>query len=133
VSYLLSGPSMLILGLLTHFLMILSEMSTARKVVVTPWGYLKEKPYKAALSVIGSIVAYSLLPENAEPYIVFGAGYMANDALDRIGTIANKSMTRTIVVNEKGETVKERLNDETIITYAHENEALDRPSEVPRD
>jgi hypothetical protein len=108
---------MLLLGLLTHFLMILSEMSTARKAIVTPLGYLKEKPYKAALSVIGSIVAYSLLPIDAEPYVVFGAGYMANDALDRLGTITNKSMTRTIVVNEQGETIKERMNDETIITY----------------
>ena len=103
---------MLILGLLTHFFMILSEMSSARKSLVTPWGYVKERPYKAALSVIGSIVAYSLLPEGAEPYVVFGAGYMANDALDRLGTITNKSMIRPEV---------------------GENEALDRPSEVLRE
>jgi len=124
---------MLILGLLTHFLMILSEMSSARKTLVTPWEYVKEKPYKAALSVIGSIVAYSLLPAEAEAYVVFGAGYMANDALDRLGTITNKSMTRTIVVNEKGQIQKIREMDQTIMTSVDENEALDRPSEVPRD
>lgn len=100
---------MLILGLLTHFLMILSEMSTARKALVTPLGYLKEKPYKAALSVIGSIVAYSLLPSEVEPYVVFGAGYMANDALDRLGTITNKAQQPVI--------------------YDNENEAMDRPPE----
>lgn len=124
---------MLILGLLTHFLMILSEMSTARKQMVTPWGYMKEKPYKAALSVIGSIVAYSLLPSEAEPYVVFGAGYMANDALDRLGSITNKATTRTIVVNEKGQIQKIREMDQTIMTSVDENEALDRISEVPRE
>jgi len=132
VSFILSHPSMLILGLLTHFLMILMEMSTARKRTVTPWEFIKEKPYKAALSVIGSIVAYSLLPSEAEPYVVFGAGYMANDALDRLGTITNKSMTRTIVVNEQGQIQKIREMDQTIMTSANENEALDRPSEAER-
>lgn len=132
MSFILSHPAMLILGLLTHFLMILSEMSSARKAVVTPLGFLKEKPYKAALSVIGSIVAYSLLPIDAEPYVVFGAGYMANDALDRLGTITNKATTRTIFVNEQGQIQKIREMDQTIMTAA-ENEALDRPSEVPRD
>lgn len=133
MNYILSHPVMLILGLLTHFLMILSEMSTARKTVVTPLGYLKEKPYKAALSVIGSIVAYSLLDPDVESYVVFGAGYMANDALDRIGTITNKSMTRTVVVNEKGEIQKVREHDQTVFNMQNEleSEALNRPTEKP--
>lgn len=126
---------MLLLGLLTHYLMILTEISASRKRTVTPWEYVKEKPYKAALSAIGSIVAYSMLPVDAKPFIVFGAGYMANDALDRIGSITNKAMTRTIVVNEQGQIQKVREHDQTIIDYGNsgENEALDRPSEVPRD
>ena len=133
MSFILSHPVMLILGLLTHFLMILSEMSTARKQMVTPWGYMKEKPYKAALSVIGSIVAYSLLPVDAEPYVVFGAGYMANDALDRLGSITNKSMTRTIVVDQQGNVRKVREHDETVLDLQNEleAEALNRPGERP--
>jgi hypothetical protein len=124
---------MLILGLLTHFLMILSEMSTARKGMVTPWGYLKERPYKAALSVIGSVVAYSLLDPEVEPYVVFGAGYMANDALDRLGTITNKATTRTIIMDEQGNIRKVREHNETVLDLQNEleAEALNRPTEKP--
>lgn len=93
MTFLLSDPVMLCLGLTTHYLLILSEMSASRKCVVHPWSYLKDRPYKAALSAIGAVLAYSMIAGNeVEPYIVFGAGYMANDALDRVGSITAKRM-----------------------------------------
>lgn len=93
--FMLSDPVMLLLGLATHYLLILSDMSSSRDKAVSPVAYLKERPYKAALSAIGAVVAYSMIAGNeVEPYIVFGCGYMANDALDRIGSITAKRMQR---------------------------------------
>lgn len=75
------------LGLLTHQITVLAEMSQARKCIVNPIGYFKERPYKVALSCIGAVVGYLVLLQMNELTLLtaFGVGYMANDSIDRVG------------------------------------------------
>ena len=78
------------LGLLTHQLTILAEMSQARGKMVTPFDYIKERPYKLSLSAIGAVVGYIVLMQMNELTLLtaFGVGYMANDSIDRVGKMA---------------------------------------------
>ena len=78
------------LGLLTHQIGILAEMSQARGVRVSPFDYIRERPYKLSLSIIGAIIGYIVLQQSGELTLItaYGIGYMANDSIDRVGKMA---------------------------------------------
>lgn len=115
MEYLISNPMMWLFGLITHFVLVLSNISTSRKKMISPWQYIKERPYKVILAVIGAIVGYSMLGGAQLPgYVYFGAGYMANDALDEFGSMANKSRTQ-VLVGQDGTIEKIRQHDQTIL------------------
>jgi hypothetical protein len=115
MEFLTSNPMMWLFGLITHFVLVLSNISTSRKKLVSPWQYIKERPYKVVLAVIGAIVGYSMLGGAQLPgYVYFGAGYMANDALDEFGSMANKSRTQ-VLVGQDGTIEKIRQHDQTIL------------------
>ena len=79
------------LGLLTHQLTILAEMSQSRKTRVTPFDYMRERPYKLSLSIIGAIIGYIVLQQMGELTLItaYGVGYMANDSIDRVGKMTS--------------------------------------------
>lgn len=82
------------LGLIAHQLSILAEMSQADGKMITPLAYIKRRPYKFSLSVIGAIVGYVVLLQLGEltPITAFGVGYIANDSIDRVGKITAVKM-----------------------------------------
>jgi hypothetical protein len=94
MSFLTSDPAMWFLGLVTHFVLVLSDVSAARKKYISPWQFIKERPYKVTLSIIGAIVGYAVLQDvkDAPAYVYFSVGYMANDTLDKAGSIASRKM-----------------------------------------
>lgn len=85
----MSTELLCILGLLTHQLTILAEMSQARNKRVTPFDYMRERPYKLSLSIIGAVIGYIVLSQMGELTLItaYGVGYMANDSIDRVGKI----------------------------------------------
>lgn len=82
------------LGLIAHQLTILAEMSQAHGSLVTPYDYIKKRPYKFSLSVIGAIVGYMVLQQMGELTLLtaFGVGYIANDSIDRAGKLTAAKM-----------------------------------------
>lgn len=82
------------LGLLTHQLTILAEMSQARGVRVSPFDYMRERPYKLSLSIIGAVIGYIVLQQSGELTLItsYGIGYMANDSIDRVGKMTSMKM-----------------------------------------
>ncbi len=85
------------LGLLAHLLAVLAEMSHAAGKIVTPLEYIKKRPYKLSLAIIGAIVGYAALEQMGEltQLTAFGIGYMANDSIDRMGKITASRMGST--------------------------------------
>lgn len=103
MDFLLSNPMMWLYGLLGQFALQLGNLSTSRKKIISPWQYIKERPYKCVLSVIGGILGYSMLQGADLPgYVFFGAGWMANDTLDDVGSMANKARTQ-VVTKQNGD------------------------------
>lgn len=78
-----------VLGLLAHQMMILAEMSQASGQVIWPQDYIRKRPYKFGLSIIGTIVGYAALMDSGQitSLTAFGVGVVANDIIDRIGKI----------------------------------------------
>ena len=78
------------LGLMTHQIAILAEMSQARGCTVWPQDYVKDRPYKFALAVIGAMVGYIILYELEQLTMLtaFGIGAAANDSIDRAGSMS---------------------------------------------
>ena len=82
------------LGLLSHLIAVLSEMSKARGELVTPLKYFQDRPYKAATAIISAIIGYVVLQQSGELTLLtaFGVGVAANDFSDRSGKIAMKKL-----------------------------------------
>lgn len=53
-------------------------------------GFLRLRPYKSALALLGSVAGYLLLAEHGSPSLVaaFGVGYAADSMLEVIGAKA---------------------------------------------
>lgn len=90
----MSTELLCVLGLLTHQLSILAEMSQAKGRRVGPIEYIRERPYKLSLSIIGAVIGYIILAQVGELTLLtaYGVGYMANDSIDRAGKIASMRM-----------------------------------------
>ncbi len=113
---------MWVCGLLTHYAFVLVDMSAARKKVVTPWRFIKERPYKVFISLMGAVVGYAMLQDalagaKIPIWLYFGVGYMANDNFDKITSIVSRTMPQTVVIGKDGMPEKIRSNDETIIDF----------------
>jgi len=82
------------LGLLANLISVLSEMSAARKTFVSPLAYIRERPYKVVMAIIGAVIGYVVLMQINELSMLtaFGAGYISSDGADRAGRIANAKM-----------------------------------------
>lgn len=79
--------SMLILGLLSHFLKDFIKIKKDTGKMVNPLTYWKENPYQTLLSTIGAVSGYFALMETAQltALTAFGIGYMANSVADMLG------------------------------------------------
>lgn len=84
----------LLLGMGYHLVLVLGEMSQARGCVVSPFLFIKERPYKFAGAFIGSIVGFAILHSMGELSLLtaFGAGVMANDSADRVAKMTQRRM-----------------------------------------
>ncbi|MDT0499696.1 MULTISPECIES: hypothetical protein [unclassified Halomonas] len=73
-------------GLLTHLLKKFLEVRQQLEALSLP-AYLKARPYKSALAVIGAGVGYLLIADPGPPSLVaaFGVGYAADSMLEVIG------------------------------------------------
>lgn len=81
------GPlTMLAAGLLAHLLKKFIEVRQQLE-ALTLVAYLKARPYKTAMSVIGAGVGYLLIAEPSTPSLVaaFGVGYAADSMLEVVG------------------------------------------------
>lgn len=52
---------MLFLGMASHFFIELAELSTATGKRYDPWQYIKSRPYRMIISVIGALIGYALV------------------------------------------------------------------------
>lgn len=82
----LAPLAMLLAGLLTHLLKKFLEVRQQLEALTLPT-YLKARPYKSALAVIGASAGYLLIADPSPPSLVaaFGVGYAADSMLEVIG------------------------------------------------
>lgn len=82
----LAPLAMLAAGLLAHLLKKFIEVRQQLE-ALTLVAYLKARPYKTAMSVIGAGVGYLLIAEPSTPSLVaaFGVGYAADSMLEVVG------------------------------------------------
>lgn len=85
--------AMLAFGLLSHLLKKFLELRQQLE-ALTFRTYLKARPYKTALSVIGGCAGYLLIAEPTAPSLVaaFGVGYAADSMLDVVGAKARAAV-----------------------------------------
>lgn len=78
--------AMLFAGLLTHLLKKFLEVRQQMEALTLP-AYLKARPYKSTLALIGACAGYLLVGDPAPPGLVaaFGVGYAADSMLEVIG------------------------------------------------
>ena len=96
----------LILGWLTHHISVISEMSSHAGKIITPFGYIKLRPYKFISSVIGTALGFMVMSiqfqgllalDNKDVELMyllcmFGAGYMPDNIIDKAGKFSKKKM-----------------------------------------
>jgi len=94
---------MLTLGLMTHFAFELGEITATTGKVASPIQYIKERPYRIFMSVVGALVAYAILldtipPETINQYrmaiMAFGAGYIADSGVKSAANITRGAIQR---------------------------------------
>lgn len=78
--------AMLLAGLLAHVLKKFMEVRQQLE-ALTLASYLKARPYKTAMAVIGAGAGYLLIAEASTPGLVaaFGVGYAADSMLEVVG------------------------------------------------
>lgn len=81
--------AMLLAGLVTHLLKKFMEVRQQLE-ALTLGAYLKARPYKTAMAVIGAGAGYLLTAEASVPSLVaaFGVGYAADSMLEVVGARA---------------------------------------------
>ncbi|QTP60915.1 hypothetical protein HNO53_20680 [Billgrantia antri] len=81
--------AMLLAGLLTHVLKKFLEVRQQMEALTLAM-YLRARPYKTSLSVIGAGAGYLLIAEPSTPSLVaaFGVGYAADSMLEVVGARA---------------------------------------------
>lgn len=79
-----------VLGLLTHHVTVLSEMSIQRGSRVGLGQYMRTRPYKVMLSITGSILGVFTLAQMGEltALTAFGVCMASSDFADRAGRMA---------------------------------------------
>lgn len=94
---------MVLMGWLAHHLKVLMEMNKSG-CYQSPLNYIKTRPYKFALSVVGTVMgmifaAYTLHPEinpsitnGVYLAILGGIGFMGDAVADKFGSMAAKKM-----------------------------------------
>ncbi len=85
---------MCFLGWASHHLSVLAEMSQSAGEIISPVAYAKRRPYKLALSIIGTVIGYAILYELGEvtALTAIGVGYMADSSVDRFGKITARKL-----------------------------------------
>lgn len=86
--------TMLILGFMAHHLTVLTDLKLVKgKDIGFSW-YVKERPIKLVLSLIGAIVGYITLDHYGELSVVtsFGVGFISDSVTDRLGKIASSKL-----------------------------------------
>lgn len=83
--------AMLFYGGAAHLLSCLAEASAKQGSRVTPLAYIRNRPYRVALGLIGSLAGYGALSSTGQLTAVaaFGVGYMADNALSKIADAAS--------------------------------------------
>jgi hypothetical protein len=78
------------LGLFTHHVTVLAEMSVAKGKRVGLREYMRTRPYKITLSITGSIIGVIALAQMGELSLLtaFGVGMASSDFADRAGRMA---------------------------------------------
>lgn len=78
------------LGLFTHHVTVLAEMSMQKAKHVGLREYMRTRPYKIILSVTGSIIGVIALAQMGELSLLtaFGVGMASSDFADRAGRMA---------------------------------------------
>ena len=78
------------LGLFSHHIAVLAEMSSVKGKKVKFSEYIKLRPYKMSMSITGSIVGFIALAQMGELTLLtaFGIGMACSDVADRAGRIA---------------------------------------------
>lgn len=97
---------MVLMGWLAHHLKVLIQMSQNKGVVVNPITYIKARPFKFALSIVGTtmgtiFVAFTMHPE-LNPSVTYGVylaalagvGVMGDLVADKFGSLAAKRMDK---------------------------------------
>jgi len=107
---------MLILGILTHFAFELGEITARSGVVANPLDYVKQRPYRTFLSIVGALLGYALLLDTIPPQTIseyrmaamtFGVGFLADSSIKSVSNMARGAITRgsaSTPDNEEGDT-----------------------------
>lgn len=76
-------------GWLGHHLSILAQMSQDRGAVVTPACYVRERPYRFALSVVGTLAGFGVLAVEGQLSALdaVGVGWVADSVFHRAGKL----------------------------------------------
>ena len=94
-----------ILGLLMHILGDMAEISTTQGKPIHPIQFLKTRPYRIALSVIGAIMGYLIFMNDLQKQIdaelyqtayatAVGIGYAADSLINKAANIAKNRMDK---------------------------------------
>lgn len=99
--------TMMVLGLLTHFSVELTELSTQQNTVVHPFTYIKTRPYRVFTSAVGALLGYAMLidtlpPDAIHSYMAFGAGYLADSGAKSAANITRNAITREATHHDQG-------------------------------
>lgn len=70
------------------------QLTTERGSLVSPVRYVRERPYRFALSVIGSVVGFVFLLDLGEltKLTAFGIAYVGDSVAHRAGAIAQEKL-----------------------------------------
>ena len=94
---------MVIMGWLAHHLKVLMNMGQEGK-LISPVTYIKQRPYKFILSIVGTVMGTIFLSYTAHPSInptvtdgvylalLAGVGFLGDMVADKFGSMAAKRM-----------------------------------------
>lgn len=99
--------ALVVLGFLSHLIGDLAEESTKAGETVKPIAFIKARPYRILMSIIGSSVGFLIVMVDldkqltAELYstaytMAFGIGYASDSVINKIATIATNKMEKKL-------------------------------------
>lgn len=99
--------ALVVLGFLAHLVGDLAEESTKVGETIKPIAFLKSRPYRILVSIIGSSVGYLVVMVDLDKQLVaelystaytmaFGIGYASDSLINKMANIASNKMEKKL-------------------------------------